>query len=343
MLAAAPFLLHALHTAGTSQVRSTLAILAICYVPILCIGIWSGICTAQGRNLVAMGVGGLPYLVMTLTLFALYVFGRLNNLSLPISMTAGFGLIGLLSLVCILRSEPFSASAASLVHVWRLPEFRAFLRQLGASSIENGGFAANQLLMLYFLSRVGTGAVSANNCAMRIGLLGFTLLASPLALLVQARLCAAEDKERPALFRRWMLVVGGGVLLLALTLLVFRFPVIRIIYMHGKFQGSELQQVAELLPAWLGYLIVMSANAIVARYLFIREQGGMYVRRQLAAYGVANLARIMVAGSAGPASIVWCSVVPEAFVVVLNLRACAAGAGTPREMVPALATGSEVL
>jgi putative peptidoglycan lipid II flippase len=341
-LLGAPFLLHTLHIAGTRDVWSTLAILSFCFAPIIWIGIWTGICTAHGRNLRAMIVGGLPYLIMALTLFGLYAVGWLNNLSLPISLTTGFGLMGIWSVVCVLRSQPLPRHAGSLVLAWRVAEFRSFLRQLVASSIENGGFAGNQLLMLYFLAQAGTGILSANNFAMRIGMLGFSLLAQPLAQLMLARLCSAEEKERPRLFRRWILAILVMVLLCALAILVLRVPVIRVVYMRGKFQAAELNTVASLLRAWIGYFVVMSVNAGVARYLFLRHQGRLYVRRQLSAYMAANLLRLVIMGATDAPWIIWCSVATEASALLLNLHTCVAGA-TPREIAPALTTSSEAL
>jgi putative peptidoglycan lipid II flippase len=340
-LAAAPLLLRTIHSDGTRGAWSTLAILSLCYVPIIAIGIWAGICTARGQNLWAMTVSGLPYLGMTLALFGLYVAGRLSSLSLPVSMTIGFGVMGLCSLILTLWSQPIPASADSVIAVWKFPEFRRFLRQLAASAFENGGFAANQLLMLYFLSRIGTGVLSANNCAMRIGMLGYSLL-SPLAQLVQARLCAAEESERAAGFRNALITVTAIVLTLAAMLFVLRVPVIRLAYMHGKFQGTELSMVASLVPAWIGYFVIMSMNAIVARYLFIRTQGSVYVRRQMYAYVAANLLRFAGVGLAGASWIIWCSVAAEACALAFNVRTCFAEAGE-RTLIPALTTTGEAL
>jgi putative peptidoglycan lipid II flippase len=322
MLAGAPFLLRMFARTPTSGTRETLEILSLCFVPIICIGIWAGISTARGRNLWAMSMTGFPYLVMTVALLGMSAVRQLNNLSLPISMTIGFGAVGLFSLIRIVWSQRFPSNLKSMVSVWSLPEFRRFLRQLGASSVENGGFAGNQLLLVYFLAQAGTGMVSANICAMRIGLLGYTLLAQPLAILVQARLCSVESDARAALFRRWMFVVASVVLLVAAVLYSSRFLVIRMVYMHGKFQGTELNAVATILPAWIGYFVVMSLNAIVARYLFTGSKGTTYVRRQLMAYGAANLLRFAIAGRFGAASIVWCSVLAESCALVFNLRTC---------------------
>lgn len=327
MLIFAPFLLHAIHSTVTPDVWRTLAILSANYVPIVCIGIWAGICTARGLVLRSLSITGLPYLIMTATLLGIYAAGRLGNLSLPLSMTAGFGLVGAYSLVCILRSQPFAVMPNSLRSAWKLPDFRNFLRQLGASSLENNAYAVNQLLLLYFLSRIGTGVLSANNCAMRIGLLGYSLLAQPLAQLIQARLCAAESRRRHMLFRAWTPLAAGSVILFALALFALRVPAVRLAYMHGKFQGAEVSEVAAILPAWIGYFVVMSMNALVARYLFLQEQGTVYVRRQLCAYAAANGLRLAIAGQAGAAGIIWCSVIAEAVALAFNTYTCFKRAG----------------
>jgi putative peptidoglycan lipid II flippase len=344
MLACAPFLLRIFARTPTSGTYDTLEILSLCFVPIVCIGIWAGICTARGSNLWAMSMTGLPYLVMTVALLGLYALGRLSNLGLPISMTIGFAAVGLYSLVRIVWSQRFSSNWKSMFDVWSLPEFRGFLQQLGASSLENGGFAGNQLLLVYFLAQTGTGVVSANICAMRIGLLGYSLLAQPLAILLQARLCSVDSDARAPLFCRWMLVVASGVLLAAAVLYSLRFFVIRMVYMHGKFQGAELKEVATILPAWIGYFVVMSMNAMVARYLFTGLKGTTYVRRQLMAYGAANLLRFAVAGRVGAASIVWCSVLAESCALVFNFRTCF-GETAPIEpsRLPELAPASEAV
>jgi peptidoglycan biosynthesis protein MviN/MurJ (putative lipid II flippase) len=322
MVVCAPWLLRLLHTSDTSEVRSTVGLLAACYLPIIWIGIWKGICTARGRNLWATSLPGLPYLIMTVVLVGSYVIGQLSNLSLPVSMTTGFALVGLYSLVRIGRSQHLLQGGSPVIAVWKVPECRYFLRQLAASAVENAGFIANQALLLYFLARLGTGVISANNCAMRIGMLGYSLLSMPLTSLVQGRLCAAEDKEKPTLFRRWLMVHATLQLLFAAAVCAFRFPLLRMVYMHGKFGGTELAAVAHILPAWIAYCVVMSLSELSANYLFIRAMGVHYMRIRLCAYLAANLLRIVVIGTASGATLIWCSVIIEAFVLALNLRTC---------------------
>jgi putative peptidoglycan lipid II flippase len=323
MQAAAPFLLHAiLHSDGSPNTRATLRILSYCFAPVASIGIWAGICSARGQNLWSMTMTGLPFLVMTVWLFGLYAVGRLDNLSLPVSMTAGFGVVGVYALVRIVLLQPQTFRVWALVSFWRIAQFRIFLRQLGASSLENAGFAANQLLILHFLAGYGTGVISGNNCAMRIGMLGYTLMAIPMGQLVQAKLCAAAESERPALFRRWLTVLTVLTAVFAAALFAFRIPLTQAVYMHGKFQNAALSIVAGLLPAWIAYIVVLTMNGIASRYLFTQSRGAFYVRSQLAAYAVANLSRFALAGRLDASIVIWCSVVTEGCAAILNLHNC---------------------
>jgi peptidoglycan biosynthesis protein MviN/MurJ (putative lipid II flippase) len=265
---------------------------------------------------------GLPYIVMTLTLFLIYLAGALVNQSLAISMTAGFVLVGTYGFLRIVWSQRCWTNWLDVLMPWRFVEFRQFLRHLMASSIENAGYAANQFFILYFLARSGTGAVSANYCAMRIGMLGYSLFAQPLAQLMQARLCSEEKGESANVFRRWLLMVSVGVALMACSVYLFRIPVIRIVYMRGNFTGTELEAVAAILPAWIGYLVVLSLNAFLARYLFAVSNGTAYVRYMLYAYAAANLLRFATASWLSAPWIIWCSVIAEGCAMLLGIRFC---------------------
>ncbi len=137
--------------------------------------------------------------------------------------------------------------------------------------------------------------------------------------------------------------MGAATLLLALAIYAFHRPLIRVVYMHGKFHDTQLNEVAAMLPPWIGYFVVMSLNAIAARYLFTGLKGTVYVRHMLCAYAAANLLRFLITGQLTAPSIVWCSVAAEAGALAVNLRSCFAGTVSP-ERIPALAgTTSAVL
>ncbi len=320
LLAPAIFGLFA-RTADVQNFRS-LAILCASYLPIVWIGFCSAIWMSYGRSLGSMTLTGLPYLVMTLSLIGIYLGGSLGDLSLPISMTVGFLVVGACGLFAVLYGEkPFHA-AINLLAPWRFAQFRKFSHQLVHSSVETIGYSASQFAMLYFLARAGTGAISANNCATRIGMLGFSLLAQPLTQFMQARMCTHRDGDRQRLVTNYLLGMGLSTLLLALAIFLFRYPVVQFIYMRGHFSHTALNEVAEMLPAWLGYFIVLSMNAVAARYLFTVSQGSRYTRNMLGGYILTNCLRFSVAGSMPAPWIVWCGVVGEGCAFLFNLSAC---------------------
>lgn len=322
MLGCAPWLLRIFTHSNGPELRSTLAIMSLCFAPILYIGIWSGMCTARGSNIKAMTVTGLPYLVMTLALLAIYLAGKLGALSLAISLTAGFLAVGVFSLVCILRSQRAGWLSKVNIRPWQVPGFAVFIRQLAVSSMENIGFAGNQLLIIYFLAQAGTGAVSANNCAMRIGMLGYTIISAPLTQLAQARLCVARLEDRPRVFRKWLLMIGASVAIGAIVLFSLRFQIIAIVYLRGKFTLAESVEVAALLPAWIAYFIVLSVNSLAARNLFMNTRGAGYAKLMISAYIAANIMRLAIMGHATAAQLLWCSVVAEGCALVVNLVRC---------------------
>jgi peptidoglycan biosynthesis protein MviN/MurJ (putative lipid II flippase) len=312
-------LVAVLHIRGSADVDLTVLILSVCFAPIVAIGLWASICTSRGHNLWAMSMTGLPYLLMTIALLAIYAAHRLNNLSLPLSMTLGFVSVGIYAAVRVLFSQPWGKPQLA---VWRDAGFRSFLKQLAASSAENAGFTANQFLILYFLSLGGAGIISGNTCAMRIAMLGFTLLGIPLQQLIQAKLATASEAERPLVFRRWMVRIAALLVPGAMLLMVLRAPLVRLVYMHGKFQQAALEIVVGLMPAWVIYAVVMSLNGALARYLFLLGRGTVYVRMQLVAYVVANLIRVAVAGRMDAVWILWASVIAEGLSFAVNLRFC---------------------
>jgi peptidoglycan biosynthesis protein MviN/MurJ (putative lipid II flippase) len=317
-----PWLLREFTNVPSAHGAVTVAILSCAFAPMIWLGIWAGVAIANGRNVWAIFVTGLPFLLMTLILLGLYALGKVDDLSLPLSFLVGFGVIGFYALGSLVASEWIRTDFHSMLATVRLDAFRRFLKQLMSSSVENLGYSANQLLLVFFLAKAGTGVVSANTCAMRVGMLGFSLLGQPLAQLVQSKLCAANENEQTAVFKKWMWAVSSAVLGLAALLYFGREPIVSLVYLRGKFSHVELSRVLEIMPAWVAYFVVASLNAIVARYLFAAAQGKVYVRRQLCAYAAANLTRFALWGQLSAPLVVWCSVAAEGCALLINLRNC---------------------
>ncbi len=335
-----PWFLRAFSIGAAGHGRSTLVILSCSFAPVIWLGIWAGATIANGRNLLAMFVTGLPYLSMTALLIGLYAVGQLDTLSLPISFLVGFGVIGVCTLPLLVSAACPKGYMRAVIETWKMPGFRRFLRQLGASSLENLGFAGNQLLLVYFVAHVGTGAVSANACAMRVGMLGLSLLSLPLAQLMQAKLCEGSEHTQAGVLKKWLPAISGAVVAFAMLIYGLRVPITSFVYLHGKFSAIELSRVTEIIPAWAAYFVVASLNALVARYLFTTGQGNSYVRRQLCAYAAANLIRIAFWGRLNAPLIIWCSVLCEGCALLVNLRSCFQETG-PAALVPAMAEAQE--
>ena len=322
-LAAEPLLLNAVHTRASSNAHLTVVLLALSYVPVLIACVWVCVSNASGRPLLSLTAVGIPYLLMTITLVMLCFWPQLQQLSLPASWLAGFTLTASVGVVFILRSHPGAPRFSQVLELFGLPSFQGFLRQLGSSVLENAGFLSNQLLLVFFFGLAGTGAISANNYAMRIGMLGYGMLTIPLAQLTQSRLCnASSDQERARTFIRQLLtmalVVGAG----AATLGVFRTQVASLVYLRGQFSADQLHAVVFLLPAWFSYFVVISLNAVASRLLFIRQEGMRYTQTMLAGYALANVIRLLTAGHTSPDWIVWAAVVGEGLAFAWNLRNC---------------------
>jgi Na+-driven multidrug efflux pump len=288
------------------------------------IGISAGICTSYGRNLWSMTLTGLPYLVMTVALLFIYATGHLGGLTLPISMTAGFVAVGAFSAFKIFRGEKLVRTEGSL-RPWQFFEFRRFLRQLGASSVESLGFTGNQFLLLHFLALSGTGAISANNCASRIGMLGYSLLAQPLGQYIQGRMCVTREEDRQKQFKKFLLMMAVASASFAALVFFARYQIAQAVYMRGKFSAAELNEVVSILPAWIAYFVVLSLNSCAAKYLFISSRGSSYTRNMLCGYGLANGLRFALAGHWAPSYMIWCAVFGEGLAFLVNLCGCLAG------------------
>lgn len=312
----APQILAAFTRSGS---WATLALLAVCYVPIVFTGFRVATWNSYGRNLSALTLAGAPYVVMTAALIGMYFAGTMGNLSLALSMSIGFAGVGIFSAIGLFTREHPFRSAANILRPWRFEAFRRFTRQLTASSVETIGFSINQFLMLYFMARAGTGAVSANNCATRIGMLGYSLFAQPLVQLLQARLCRSAEADRDGVAKRYISALAVGAALFAISLFVVRRPLVSLIYLRGNFSASALEEVLAILPAWLCYFVVLCLNTIISQYMFHAGIGYRFTRNMLAGYAGTNILRVVIGQSMGAPWIVWCGVIAEGAAFLVNV------------------------
>jgi peptidoglycan biosynthesis protein MviN/MurJ (putative lipid II flippase) len=321
-LMSAPAIFHVIAQPGDREHFYILAILAASYLPIVFIGICSAIWISRGRSLGSLTLTGLPYFVMTVWLVSSFFFSSLSDLSLPLSMTVGFLLIGTWAFWAILKGEKPFERVHHLLAPWRSPDCRTFVRQLAASAIEVLTYSGSQFFALYCLARAGTGAISANNCASRIGMLGFSFLSLPLTLVMQSRICIRPGSEHRGMIRKYLLGTLICTLTLAVVIYLWRFEIVQLIYLRGRFSQNALSEVAAMLPAWLAYFVVLSINAIAARYMFSTSKGSIYTRNMLAGYVLTNCLRVITASRMPAEWVIWCAVIGEGIALIVNIRAC---------------------
>ena len=318
-----PLLLGKYVGTADSTSLATLNLLSACYVPVIYLGIWTSMLNATGHALRSMTVAALPYIVMTASLILICELSGAELLSLPASMTIGFWLIGSIAAYKIFRTLRAPGGVLSVLWPLRFPEFRAFSKQLLASAAENVGFASNQLLMIYFFGVMGAGEVTANNYAMRIGLLANSLITQPLAQLAQSKFCTAPPEELHRTLSAYLAWTLGLAALAAVSIYALRKQIVALLYLHGRFTSNDAYSVEALVPAWLIYLLILSVNSIVARYLFIVRKGRQYAAFMLGGYLFTNLMRAVCCGlySYAP-GIIWCAVIGEGAAMALTLRMC---------------------
>jgi putative peptidoglycan lipid II flippase len=319
----APLLLGKFVGHSDSTSVATLNILSACYLPVIYLAIWTSMLNANGQALRSMIVAALPYLTMTATLILLCELWGADVLSLAASMTIGFWLIGAIAGYKICQSLRSAGSVANILWPVRFPEFRALGKQMVAAAAENLGFAANQLAMIYFMGLMGTGDVTANNYAMRIGLLANSLVTQPVAQLAQSRFCTAPPRELRRTLSRYLVWTFGPTALAAAVIYLLRERIVALLYVHGRFTTSDALSVSALIPAWLVYLLVLTVNSVASRYLFVIRKGNRYASFMMGGYLATNVMRALCCGLFAYApAIIWCAVAGEGAAMLLSIRAC---------------------
>ncbi len=312
----------------------TLKILSLSFVPVVLIGICAGMFLGVGRNIAAMAVQGVAYLLMALSLILMCTIWGADQLSLPLSMTFGFGMMGLASVVLIASKGNLRFDRESVFHPLRIRGMRSFLKQLSASATESVGYLSNQLLAVWFLSRAATGAVTANNYAMRIGMLSLSLFSLPLAQLAQARMCLVVPESRKRVLIEYLLIATALLGPVAILQILLRTELVSVVYMRGKFSAADLAAVSSFIPPWVMYVLVMTANFLLSKYEFATQQGGVYARRMWWAYGAVTGLRFAVHGWTEPNAILWCAVLAEGVAFLIGFSKCLTGGVHVEDPVP---------
>lgn len=225
----------------------------------------------------------------------------------------GSFLLALLIAAVLLRRSLFVPAAP------RGPdELTVFKGNLGLTTLETGGFFANQLLTMFFAGLTGAGGIAANGLVARIMLTPLSLMLSPLSPVLQN---AYRDKT-PAARRRIFLRSYAGVLssiaLLTGAIVLFGDDIVRLLLQRGAFGPEDTARVVALLLPYGLYVIFIAANQLCAVSAFITGGGKAYTYTMLGNYICSNLLKIPMVTHYGLSGVIWAAAASEGVAAVLN-------------------------
>ncbi len=287
-------------------------ILALSILPIVLLGVSYGMLHAERQHVKAMLMElALPF-VMFLSLIGLHLI-QVNDLYvLPWSFVIGALVAGGCAVYLmrrLLRDAPVSPPQT---HRAQGPHLRGFFRQLSASSTENVGFNLNQLLNVYFAGTTGAGSIAVYAYTTRLAMFTLNGIVSPLNQMIQAWLSNNEPSERRGLhFAFITLAMVLLVVIIALLLIAFREPVVRLVYERGAFSAYDTARVAQTLVPYAVYFVVIALKQLYARYFFVISRGGAYTLLALVGYVISNLLKPFLATSMGLSGVIWACVIGE--------------------------------
>lgn len=197
-------------------------------------------------------------------------------------------------------------------------DIQAFKANIGLTTLETGGFFANQLLTMFFAGLTGAGGIAANGLVARIMLTPLSLLLSPLFPVLQN---ACRDKtaaERRRIFLRSY--VAGVSLVAALTagIVLFGDDAIRLLLQRGAFGPEDTARVAALLLPYCVYVILIAANQLCAVMAFASNDGKAYTFIMLGNYVGGNLLKIPMLAHYGLSGVIWAAAASEGVAALAN-------------------------
>lgn len=291
-------------------------ILALAFVPSVIVGLAYNVLHSEKQHTLAMGMSALTPLLMLVALIIIAIGLKQQVLALPLSYVIGVGVTAVWGAIVLFRTlrrlQPGSIAKSSV-------RSSNFARQVSAASVENLAFNANQLLNIYFAGMTGEGSTAVYAFATRLAMLALNGLVSPITQVVQGKLLNLEVHEMGVQFRSAFVRVVGPVLLIAVTLLVLREPLVRLVYERGAFTAGDTQRVATLLVPYALYFAVMSLNQLMARYYYALSRGGMYTTALLVGYLLSNALKFAFVGAGGLQGVVWACVFGEGLALLFLL------------------------
>ncbi len=296
-------------------------ILALSMVPTIFWGVGYGVLHADRQHVKGMLLAAVTPFAMLVALVVLLLLPGLDPAyALPWSFVTGVAVGGAWGFHLLRRAAKSGPVPGAEKSAAGRLSWSKFSGQLSVASLENIGFSLNQLLNVHFAGVAGPGAVAVNAYALRISMLALNGIVTPLNQMIQGWLSGDEDRKSGAGFTHRFTHILGGMLLLVLfiaaTVVVFREPVVRLVYERGAFSAADTMRVAQSLVPYSAYFAVMALNQLFARYLFVISKGQLYTACLLAGYLVSNVLKPFMAENFGLPGVIWACVIGEGLALL---------------------------
>jgi putative peptidoglycan lipid II flippase len=310
--AAVSILMAAVGILVGQYVGTFLVILSLAVVPIVVSGLSFADLVSQGRQVHATLIAAsAPAAMLFVFLGGLVVLPN-RDLLLPASFVAGWLVAAALGLRTLLGALSMGIDR-SQPRVSDNP-VRRFVRDLGASGVENVGFSLNQAATTFAAAAAGAGAIAVNAYASRIAMFALSGLIAPLQQIAGGRFAQqAATSARPA--RSQLAPICLLAIAVAVLIGAGGPTIAQVVYGRGAFGADDVARVGAALLPYAAYFGVMATNQTFARYLFAVGAGKKYAICMVGAYAVEVVLKVIVA-PLGLVAVIWTSVACEGTALI---------------------------
>ncbi len=250
------------------------------------VSLFSGILNSLARFTAAAFAPALLNLAMLAALIFVQVGGTTTAIALAIAVTAG----GVLQLALLLAA----CARAGIVLKWRRPRLtpgvRQFVRVVVPATLGAGVYQISAFIDTFFLTRIGTGAMSYFNYADRLNQLPLGVIGAALGTAILPQVSRHVGANEPDKASRVQGQAAELAMLLCLpaaaALAVSAFPLVSALFQGGKFTTEDARLTALTLS-----IIVLGLPA----YVLVKVLTPGFYARQDTATPVKVAALVLVA------------------------------------------------
>jgi putative peptidoglycan lipid II flippase len=208
------------------------------------VSLFSGILNSLARFTAAAFAPALLNLAMLVALIFVQVGGTTTAIALAIAVTAG----GVLQLALLMAA----CARAGIVLKWRKPRMtpgvRQFVRVVVPATLGAGVYQISAFIDTFFLTRIGTGAMSYFNYADRLNQLPLGVIGAALGTAILPQVSRHVGANEPGKAAKVQGQAAELAMLLCLpaaaALAVSAFPLVSALFQGGKFTAEDARLTA---------------------------------------------------------------------------------------------------